>query len=68
MIQESLEIQVFLVMEKNCEAQNWCNLSYLKRQKHEYQKNVQLKFLDLIQKRELSRFVQLEVVYLKALL
>ena len=64
---------------KTCVAQNSCNLSYLIRQRQEHQKTLQLKvftthihasqiFLDPIQKRALSRFVQLEAVYLEALL
>ena len=69
----------FLGTGKTCVAQNLCNLSYLIRQRQEIQKTVQHKvfttyirasqnFLDPIQKHALSRSVQLEAVYLEALL
>ena len=69
----------FLGNGKTRVAQNSCNLSYLIRQSQEHQKNVQLKvfttyihasqiFLGLIQKCALPRSVQLEAVYLEALL
>ena len=69
----------FLGNQKTRVAQNSCNLSYLIRQRQGHQKTVQLKvfttwicasqiFLNPIQKCALSRSVQLEAVYLKALL
>ena len=55
--------------EKTRVTQNLCNLSYLIRQRQDHQKTVQLKvfttsqiYMDPIQKRALSKFVQLKVL------
>ena len=68
----------FFGNRKTCVAQNLRNMSYLIREEQEHQKIVQLKvftiqfhasqFLDPFQKRAFSWSVQLEAVYLEALL